>query len=236
MRRAPTQNRRRSSGAESVRRVRASDTRVRSSAIPVRVLGSFACGYALGLLPAAELVARRLSRGEVDLQSAGTGNPGAMNAYRLLGRRAGIAIAVADVAKGLIASAAGAALAGGSGAHAAGVGAVAGHCYPLTRRFRGGMGAATSFGQCLATFPVFAPVDACLAFAVMRLPGLPRPAGTAVTVSSACWVGSGLVWWRRQLPNLWGPAPTRALPLANAATAAVIASRFLVHARRRARE
>lgn len=203
--------------------------------IPVRVLGAFAVGYALGLFPSAGIVARRLRGGAIDLRSAGSGNPGAVNAHRVLGRRAGAAVAVADIGKAVVASAAGAGLAGGSGAHAAGVGAVVGHCYPCTRRLHGGFGAAASFGQCLATFPVFAPIDVCLALAVARIPGLARPAGTAVAVSSACWIGSGLVWWRRQLPNLWGPAPTLALPLANAATTAVIASRFLVQARRRPR-
>ena len=197
------------------------------------MLGALALGYALGLLPSAEIVARRVGRGALDLRSAGSGNPGAMNAYRLLGRRAGVIVALADVAKGVAACTAGRAVAGTNGGHTAGVGAVAAHCYPVSRGRRGGIGAATSFGQCLATFPVFAPVDAALAIGVARLPGLRRPAAAALLVSSTCWVAAGGLWWRRRLPNLWGPEPTGALPLANAATAAVIASRALVLLRRR---
>ena len=196
-------------------------------------MGAFVCGYALGLAPSADVVARRITRGGFDLRAAGSGNPGAMNAYRLLGRRAGVAVAVADVTKGVLACSAGRAVAGANGAHAAGVAAVAAHCYPLTRGLNGGIGAATSFGQCLATFPVFAPVDAALATGVARLPGLRRPAATALFVSSLCWIAAGALWWKRRLPNLWGPEPPAGLPLANGATAAVIASRALVLLRRR---
>jgi glycerol-3-phosphate acyltransferase PlsY len=155
-----------------------------------------------------------------------------MNTSRLLGRRAGVTVAVADVGKGIIACVAGRALAGANGAHAAGVGSVAAHCYPVNRGLSGGIGAATSFGQCCANFPVYAPVDFAVAIAVKRLPGLKRPAATALLVSSLCWIAAGALWWRRRLPNLWGPDPTAALPLANAASAAVIASRALVLLRR----
>lgn len=202
---------------------------------PVRALAAFAGGYALGLVQSAELVARAATRGTVDLREAGSGNPGALNACRLLGRRAGLAVAIADVGKGALACALGRALAGAGGAHAAGVGAVAGHCYPLNRGFRGGIGAATSFGQCLATFPAYAPVDVAVATTVARLPHLRRPAAAALLVSSLAWIGAGSLWWRRRLPNLWGPRPTIALPLANAASAGLIASRALLLLRRRGR-
>jgi glycerol-3-phosphate acyltransferase PlsY len=199
----------------------------------MRLLGAFGCGYALGLVPSADAVARRLTLGELDLRASGHGNPGALNAYRLLGRRAGLVVAVADIGKGVLACAAGRAFAGVNGAHSAGVGAVAGHCYPLTRGCRGGVGAATSFGQCLATFPAFAAIDAGLAIGVTRVPGLRWPVTTALAVSSTAWIACGLLWWKRRLPNLWGPEPTVALPLANAATAAVIASRGFLLLRRR---
>jgi glycerol-3-phosphate acyltransferase PlsY len=107
----------------------------------------------------------------------------------------------------------------------AGVAAVVGHCYPLWTGFRGGKGVATSYGQCLATFPAYAPLDAALATSVARIPGLRRPALVSVAVSSTAWLLASFLWWRYRLPNLWGPRPTRALLLANAATVLVIASR-----------
>jgi acyl phosphate:glycerol-3-phosphate acyltransferase len=199
----------------------------------MRVLTAGAAGYALGVTPAARVAARMASGGSVDVGRDGSGNPGALNAMRLLGRRHGYAVAVVDVGKGAGAALVGRRLAGDLGAHVGAVSAVAGHCYPPPRLGRGGMGVATSFGQCLATFPAFAPVDAAVALAASRLPTR-RPAAAAIAASALCWVGAGALWSRHRLPNLWGPPPRAALPLANALTCALIASRALslVRARR----
>jgi glycerol-3-phosphate acyltransferase PlsY len=191
----------------------------------LRVLFAAASGYLLGTTPSADLAARLATGGSVDLRRSGTGNPGGVNARRLLGRRVGTAVIVADMAKGVAACSWGRRGAGDLGAHVAGVAAVVGHCYPLWTRFRGGKGVATSFGQCVYTFPAYAPVDMALAMCVARVPGLRRPALTSVAVSSTAWLLASVLWWRRGLPNLWGPRPTAALPLANAATVLVIASR-----------
>ena len=182
-------------------------------------------GYLFGSAPSADIACRLATGGSVDLRSRGTGNPGGMNAKRVLGRRIGSAVIGADVVKGVAACAWGRRAAGDAGAHLAGVAAVAGHCYPAWTRFRGGKGVATSLGQCLYTFPAYAPIDVALATSVARLPGLRRPALVSVAVSSVSWVLAGVVWWRRGLPNLWGARPTALLPLANLATSLVIASR-----------
>lgn len=193
----------------------------------LRLLLAASGGYLLGTFPSADLASRIVTGGAVDLRRAGSGNPGGVNASRVLGRRAGRAVKTADVAKGAAACAWGRRCAGDLGAHLAGVAAVAGHCYPSWSRFRGGKGVATSFGQCAYTFPAWAPVDAALATAVVRMPGLRRPALASVCVSSAAWLVASVVWWRRRLPNLWGPRPTAALPLANAATVLLIVIRGL---------
>jgi glycerol-3-phosphate acyltransferase PlsY len=138
----------------------------------------------------------------------------------------------ADVLKGAVAGALGRAVAGDTGAHVASVAAVAGHCYPVWSGFRGGKGVATSFGQCVYTFPVYAPIDAALATAVARIPGLRRPALVSVSVSSFAWIGAGVVSWKRGAPHLWGPRPTAALPLAGVATTLVIATRAIGMLRR----
>jgi glycerol-3-phosphate acyltransferase PlsY len=190
-----------------------------------RFILTAAGAYALGSFPSADLASRLLTGGAVELRRAGSGNPGGVNARRLLGPWAGRAVIAADVAKGVTACFLGRRLAGDVGAHVAGVTAVAGHCYPPWSRFRGGKGVATTFGQCLYTFPAYAPVDAAVATAVARRPGLRRPALVSVAVSSGLWLLASVVWWRRGWPNLWGPRPTAALPLANAATVVVIATR-----------
>lgn len=203
-------------------------SRLRPTEPAARLFGVLACGYAAGLVPSADIVARRVARDGLDLRDAGSGNPGALNAYRLLGRRAGVVVALADIAKGVAACAVGRAVAGPNGAHAAGVGAVAAHCYPVTRGLRGGIGAATSFGQCLATFPVFAPVDAALATGLTRLPGPRRPQ------RCSCRPPAGSPPVRSGGSERCRTCGDRSrLPVANAATAAVIASRGLVLLRRR---
>jgi glycerol-3-phosphate acyltransferase PlsY len=168
-----------------------------------RLAGAAALGYLLGTIPSADIAARAVSNGSIDLRSAGSGNPGGMNAMRLLGRRVGMGVMAADVLKGTLASVLGRRLAGDGGAHVASVTAVAGHCYPVWTGFRGGKGIATSFGQCLATFPAYAPLDVATAVLAGKAPRVRRPALVSVVVSSLGWIGAGVVWWRRGLPNLW---------------------------------
>lgn len=198
----------------------------------IRLLSAAAGGYLFGTAPSADVASRLLSRGAVDIRASGTGNPGGTNARRVLGRGLGYAVVVADIAKGTGACAWGRRCAGDSGAHVAGVAAVVGHCYPLWTRFRGGKGVATSFGQCVYTFPAWAPIDFGLAMAVARIPRLKRPALVSVCVSSAAWLLASVAWWKRGLPNLWGPRPTGALPVANGATVLVILSRGVTMLRR----
>jgi acyl phosphate:glycerol-3-phosphate acyltransferase len=195
-----------------------------------RLLLAAGGGYLLGAVPSAD-VASRVTGGP-DLRSSGSRNPGGVNASRVLGRAAGRSVIAADVAKGYVACALGRAAAGDLGAHVAGVAAVAGHCYPVWSSFRGGKGVATSFGQCLYTFPAAAPVDLALALGVARVPGLRRPGIASTVVASSSWLLLSLVWWRRRLPNSWGPPPSAALFLANCATVGVIASRFVTAHRR----
>jgi glycerol-3-phosphate acyltransferase PlsY len=199
----------------------------------LRLLSAAAGGYLLGTTPSADAASRLATGGAVDLRRSGTGNPGGVNARRLLGRRVGTAVIVADVAKGVAACRWGQRSAGDVGAHVAGVAAVLGHCYPLWTRFRGGKGVATSFGQCMYTFPAYAPLDVVVAMGVARAPCLRRPALASVAVSSTAWLLASVLWWKRGLPNLWGPQPTAALPLANTATVLVIASRAGALIRRR---
>lgn len=184
-------------------------------------------GYITGTVPSADLVSRLAGGAGADLRSKGTGNPGAANAFGLLGKGWGYSILAADIAKGAAACVAGRRLAGDLGAHAAGTAAVVGHCFPLWKGFKGGgKGVAVSVGQCLATFPVYVPVDLAVAGATVAGRWRSRTFTTTV-VASSVWVGAGALWWLRGWPNAWGPSPSPALPAANAVTTAVILSRFL---------
>jgi len=191
------------------------------------LLSAVAC-YALGTLPSADIATRLATGGTGDLRFLGTGNPGAANALGVLGKRWGYAILAADIAKGASACLLGRRLAGDTGAHVGGTAAVVGHCYPMWNRFRGGKGVAVSVGQCLATFPVYVPID--LAVAGLTVAGRWRSRTFATTaVASTAWIGAALLWWRRGWPNGWAPRPSGVLPASAAATTAVILSRFARH-------
>lgn len=193
---------------------------------PTRLAAATTAGYLAGTFPSADIAAQIATRGGTDLRSAGTGNPGAVNAIAQLGSAWGYGVLAADVAKGALAARLGQRLAGGNGAHAAGTAAVIGHCFPVWNRFRGGKGVAASAGQCLATFPAYMPIDLAVAAATAASPWWKRRAFAATAVASTAWVAAASIWWRRSWPNAWGPVPSVGLPLAAAASSSVIVYRF----------
>jgi glycerol-3-phosphate acyltransferase PlsY len=190
------------------------------------LLAAAVVGYVAGLLPSASLAARLASGGQVDLRTAGTGNPGGANAAVVLGRQWGYAVMAADIAKGFVACRVARRFTGETGQHVAGVAAVVGHCYPATHGFRGGKGVATSVGQCLATLPAYVPIDLGIAAAVAAGPWRQR-AFPATMAASGTWIAATVLWWRRRLPNAWGGPVTGVHPIAAAASSAIIAVRFL---------
>jgi len=113
-------------------------------------------GFLLGSVPFGYVLVK-LRTGD-DVRGFGSGNTGATNVGRVLGRRAGLAVLIADALKGLAAVLI-ALLIGPAAAAAAAFGAVAGHCYSPWLRGRGGKGVATMFGA----FAILAPVCAAIA-------------------------------------------------------------------------
>ena len=108
-------------------------------------------GYLVGSVDFAVLVARR--RG-VDIHAEGSGNPGASNVTRVLGKRAGALVMLGDLLKGVVAAGFGEIVGGAElVGFVAGGAAVVGHCFPIWHRFRGGKGVATTVGVLLWTIP-----------------------------------------------------------------------------------
>ena len=123
----------------------------------IGLMGSVLVGYMLGSIPSGYLAGRL--RG-VDLRREGSGNVGATNAVRVLGRGVGIVVFVADFLKGIfavwLASMVGALIAKDAGmifGMAGGVSAVLGHVYPVWLSFAGGKGIATSGAVIVALYP-----------------------------------------------------------------------------------
>ncbi len=117
-------------------------------------LTALAVGYFLGSLPFAYwfgLIQRK------NILELGSKNPGALNAFRVLGVAPGLMVLLLDVLKGVLAVLYGEALGGLSGALIAGAASVWGHAYSAWLGFRGGKGIAPAAGVLLAVDPrVFA--------------------------------------------------------------------------------
>src|SRR5437588_11357713 len=103
-------------------------------ALPVTLMAALA-GYLIGAIPFGYLVAR--GRG-VDIFQHGSGNIGATNVGRILGKRFGILVFLLDFAKGALPTAAGLALARWLDIEppsvvgvASGLAAFAAHLYPV---------------------------------------------------------------------------------------------------------
>jgi glycerol-3-phosphate acyltransferase PlsY len=104
------------------------------------------------------LLLARLLKG-VDLRTIGSGNIGATNTMRALGRPWGVFAFLLDLAKGWLPAFWFAALASSAeGRQLAsvlcGAAAVVGHCFPVYLRFRGGKGVATACGAMVAIDPL----------------------------------------------------------------------------------
>jgi len=147
-----------------------------------------------------------------------------MNASHVLGKQWGAVVSGLDIGKGVVAARVGRRLGGSSGANIAATAAVVGHCFPIGRR--GGKGVATSIGQVVGTFPSYLPIDIGVAVGTSALPFFRQRTRVATTVASATWIGCATLAWRRRFRNVGGVEPTAALPLAAAASSAVIALRF----------
>jgi glycerol-3-phosphate acyltransferase PlsY len=120
--------------------------------------------YLIGTFPTAHWVVEGVAQ-------RGSRNPGASNAFRLAGTRAGVLVLLGDAVKGALPTLAGLTLTPDRGrplAMACGAAAVLGHCFPAPRRFKGGKGVATAAGMATVLYPLLAAMAAATWFAVAR--------------------------------------------------------------------
>ena len=118
--------------------------------------------YLIGSIPTSVWVSRYFF--EIDIRDYGSGNAGATNTYRILGKKWGTFVMIADMVKGVI----------GTSLYiflpfyfthelertnfmiGLGLAAVAGHIFPIWADFKGGKGVATLFGMAVAIQPLVA--------------------------------------------------------------------------------
>ena len=112
-------------------------------------------GYLLGSIPFGVLVSKRMG---VDIYRVGSGNPGATNVLRSIGKPAGYTVFILDFLKGILATTwfkvGIVAFSGDPNLALWGLpAAVLGHTYPLFSNFKGGKGVATAMGGLLGVMP-----------------------------------------------------------------------------------
>lgn len=114
--------------------------------------------YLLGSIPFGLLIAKAHGK---DLRSIGSGNIGATNVSRALGRKWAYFCFALDVLKGLIPMLVTMLIAEPDSVImlwlwlAVGCAAILGHIFPIYLKFKGGKGVATSFGVALGLWPYF---------------------------------------------------------------------------------
>jgi len=114
--------------------------------------------YFLGGLPFGLLYGRLFA--DIDIRSMGSGNIGATNVNRVLGRKLGAATLLSDILKAVFASLlAWVLLSNPLEIAFVGCMTVIGHCFPIYLRFKGGKGVATAFGVLIVVAPVSALIS-----------------------------------------------------------------------------
>ena len=107
--------------------------------------------YLVGSIPSGFILGRLAG---IDVRDAGSGNIGATNVARVLGKGRGLLTLLADTAKGFVPVFIGQRLGLSDMALAlVATAAFLGHLYPLFLKFQGGKGVATAFGALLALAP-----------------------------------------------------------------------------------
>ncbi len=121
------------------------------------ILISSLLGYLLGSIPFGLLVGRLKG---VDIRQHGSGNIGATNVVRVIGKKWGILVFALDALKGLLGVIIAMEVAGGRTASsagllgiAAGLACVLGHNFPVWLKFKGGKGVATTAGVLVGLLP-----------------------------------------------------------------------------------
>jgi glycerol-3-phosphate acyltransferase PlsY len=125
----------------------------------MKFLALIIVSYFVGAIPFAQVFAKAHGK---DLRSIGSGNIGANNLSRALGKRWGYFCFLLDVLKGMVPMLFAARLAGPdaditqlAGCLAVGAAAILGHIFPVYLGFKGGKGVATSFGAAIGLWPYY---------------------------------------------------------------------------------
>ncbi|MCK5136759.1 MAG: glycerol-3-phosphate 1-O-acyltransferase PlsY [Bacteroidales bacterium] len=162
--------------------------------------------YLLGSIPASVWLGKWI-RG-IDLRKHGSGNAGATNAFRVLGKPIGVAVLVFDMLKGFLAVNISFLLdsvtSGSEGwmilRIVLGSLAVAGHIFPVFAGFRGGKGVATMAGVGLAIHPYAALAAVGVFLVIFLISRLSALASLSAALSYPVWI---ILVFQTEFRALW---------------------------------
>ncbi|MBP6432157.1 MAG: glycerol-3-phosphate 1-O-acyltransferase PlsY [Ferruginibacter sp.] len=128
----------------------------------MKELGLIILAYLIGSIPTALIISKKYFG--IDIRDYGSGNMGATNTFRVLGKRYGTIVMIIDILKGVAAVALynllpfylSNELERTNFMIGLGLAAVIGHVFPIFANFKGGKGVATLFGMILAVQPLVA--------------------------------------------------------------------------------
>ena len=152
----------------------------------IAILGVVA--FAIGSIPSGYILGRIQG---VDIRKHGSGNVGATNAGRVLGKRAGVTVLLLDVFKAMLAASLyricgngeSSALVAGAEPAVLGTIALLGHCYSPFLHFRGGKGVACGLGAFLIAAPTAAALATLVFLAFFLLTKIVSLASIAAAIS-----------------------------------------------------
>ncbi|QQM95123.1 glycerol-3-phosphate 1-O-acyltransferase PlsY [Staphylococcus pseudintermedius] len=127
----------------------------------------FIVSYLIGSIPSGYLIGKIFFK--KDIRKYGSGNMGATNSFRVLGKPAGFAVTFFDIFKGFIVVFLPVLFNVEIHGLLVGIFAILGHVYPIYLKFRGGKAVATSAGVMLAVNPILLLILATIFFAILKL-------------------------------------------------------------------
>ena len=169
---------------------------------PMSLALAVAAAYVVGSIDFAVVVGRMHG---INIHEEGSGNPGASNVLRTLGRLPAAMVLIGDLLKGTVGAAMGMIASGTADpmshwALLAGLAGVVGHCYPIFNKFRGGKGVATAGGVVLFVVPIVALINTVLWVVIVKVTKTASIGSlilAVLTIPLAIWrgvEGLGLVW------------------------------------------
>ena len=147
--------------------------------------------YFIGSIPTGVILAKYF--GNVDLRNVGSGNIGATNVTRAMGKKFGAITLVGDIIKGVVPTVLAIFLLKSDYWTAlVGLSAFLGHVYSVFLEFKGGKGVATALGVLLVTSPLATGIGLLvfiIVFAVSRYVSAASVAAAAIIPVAVFWTG-----------------------------------------------